>query len=106
MEQTVQALTTKKDFDYFVERCKYWQNKLQLDFIDIRYFHEKRDEGYAASGGGEHKAIIILNKDWSNVERREVSKVELNKSALHEILHLFLDRPEEEIIARLQKIIL
>jgi len=88
--------TTIKDFEYFVERCRHWQEVFQLRSWGIIYQHEdeKDDEDLAEAkaivmfaGYGDLVATVVLNKSWGHVP---VTRNGLDRCALHEVLEIFL----------------
>jgi len=79
---------TNKDFEYFKNKCGYWQNKLSLNTWEIDYYFTS-EEGNMAECSTNYegrKASIGLAKKWQT----SISKKELDRTALHEILELLL----------------
>lgn len=80
--------TSKKDFEYFKQRCFYWQKELGLQCWEINFTHNKKYPDNRATTGYRLKAFnstIHLNIDWQD---DEISNEALDRSALHEVLHL------------------
>ena len=109
MYKPIKLQTKEKDFQYFVERCNFWLDKIHLNNWYVSYEHvDLGDTCYAQSQGwiARWKAVIRLNKNWSNNgDQKSVDKESLDIIARHEVLHILMLHPEEEVVARLTKII-
>lgn len=82
--------TTKEDFQYFKTCCLDWQNKLSIKNWSLYFEHTKVEGCYAktAWSTSEMAATVQLATSWDNL--RPKTKEELNKLALHEVLHVLL----------------
>lgn len=79
--------TSKKDFEYFKERCLFWQKELGLMNWEITFEHKPLKDKYAETSYGFQgaKSTITLN---TTMPKGEVIQYRLESSALHEVLHL------------------
>lgn len=94
--------TSKKDFEYFKERCKYWQKELGLMRWELTFFHSELKDKRAEIVFDEEgcSASAHLSTDWGDIYP---TKKEVDYSALHEVLHLLfakLTGISEEYFAR------
>ena len=85
--------TSAQDFQYFKKRCLYWQEQLGLGQWEIYFSHIDLIDKRAISSWqiGARKATITLSVDWG--EDKEINPIndeQLNRSALHEMLHILL----------------
>lgn len=121
---TKNSKPTKKQFEYFQERAEYWRHRLGLINWGVYYKHDKTDQSYASVNWSMQDALatVTLTADgWD--EWRPLNDVELDKVALHEMLHLMLaiycsvaearyttqseiDIAEHSIIRQLEEVIL
>lgn len=113
---------SKKHFEYFKGRCRYWKEKLGLTEWQLYFAFRKEDEKFAwvnirVSG---RVATIGLNAEYADWLPKP-DKSSMDKHALHEVLHILLakledkaycyvsidevDRDSEEIVNRLAYII-
>ena len=78
--------TTKADFEYFVERCCYWQDQLGLTTYMLTILHEQVEDSRAGFRAGYKgmKATVMLSPEW----KLKPTRAMLNRSALHEMLHV------------------
>lgn len=81
--------TTKRDFDLFKEFARKWQKKLSLTGWAIYFYHEKLEDEYASSAWhmSGRAATLKFSTKWDI--GREFSEAEIERLALHEILHIF-----------------
>jgi len=82
---------TQKDFEYFKKKVKYWLKKFGLKEWDT-FFEFKKDTngGFAEINWNceKVKATITLKRKWNcGVSDK---KYQIEKTALHEVLHLLL----------------
>ena len=84
--------TTKKHFDYFTSRCRYYQKELGLMGWDLSILHEDVGESFATCflDGNEKWCTIKLTTDWGDGKSKPLTEFELDISAYHEVLHLRL----------------
>lgn len=83
--------TTKKDFDFFVKRCCWLQEAFSIKNVNLNFVHkELPGEALAECQCSNYSRIatIRLGKVWDV----PVTKRELSKTALHEMLHVALSR--------------
>ena len=80
--------TTTKDFETFKTYCLKWQRELGLMNWNLYFEWKKNDEQYAGCNYSvpDGVATIALSKQWDDF--RKVNKSELNRCALHEVLHI------------------
>jgi len=82
---------TQKDFEYFKKRVKYWLKKLGLKEWDAFFEFKKDTKGGFAEINWNYegaKATITLKGKWHC--KVSDKKYQIEKSALHEVLHLLL----------------
>lgn len=83
---------TKKHFEYFKERCKYWQVKFGL--IDCHIYYEfkydKEIRGSCTASYTNRIATILLSTDM-DCAPHEVNKF-VDHTAFHEVMELFLSQ--------------
>jgi hypothetical protein len=117
--------TTKEDFELFKKSATKWQNALSLTNWSLYFDHKSEDmrDRYACVywDMGAHLATIVFTKDWDDL--RAKTEKEIEKVALHEVLHLVtanlmaeaearytssssIDIAEHEIIRRFEHILL
>lgn len=82
--------TTKADFQLFQRSCEKYLSTLGMAEWSVFYDHTDCGDTYAQthwklSGG---VATIVLNTQWD--ELRPKSDVEIERLALHEVLHILL----------------
>ena len=86
--------TTKQDFEYFKSQCRVWQEILELGSWELYFCHKKLDSEFFAEVASNYKgqkASIFLNTNFKvdvEIDKRE----QIKKTALHEMLHVFLNR--------------
>ena len=88
--------TSKKDFEYYCKRVRYWIDQFGLFEFEIDFVHRfLGDEpgflndytaGIRLSAAGRC-ATFYLNKDWG---LDKISNLALNRVAIHEVGHLLL----------------
>lgn len=90
---------SEKDFEYFKQRCLYWKSVLGLSRYDF-YFQfggDKEDEGRfygtVISTSSSMGATFNLCKTWK--PERPVIRSEIDRLALHEVLHVLFTRFRE-----------
>jgi len=79
--------TTQKDFEYFKDRCNFWQEFFGLINWKIYLDHKKTDvlaSCYTDYCG--QVATLTLSTSWN----MPVTKESLNVSAIHEVLEIML----------------
>ena len=85
--------TTKKDFEVFKRECEYWVKKLQLDDMEIHYWHEnptnERADASTSIDTVGRRADIRFSVD--NFDPNEFSLKYIKDVARHEMLHILLD---------------
>lgn len=83
---------TLLDFEKFKEYCEIWRHKLGLTNWAV-YYHMTSDipDSYGDCSWETEGAVgvIRISKKWDS-ESRPLNDKELDKLALHEILHLWL----------------
>jgi len=112
----------KKDFAYFIKRCKYWLALFQLDNWEVDFYCKdiessaKLNRNYMGC-----RASIYLNENME-IENGRTIKQSIDINAKHECTHLLvsnlaglahiryvqsdeIDKTEEELIVKLQGII-
>lgn len=92
--------TTKKDFVSFRGHCLEWQKKFGLLDWVVYFYHKKIDDSYANTMWqmSSSVAVITLSTSWD--DGRPLSDVELDRLALHEVLHVLLAKLIAEAEAR------
>ena len=93
MEEDMEILTTKADFEYFKKRCLFWIDYFGLKGWEYYFFHEQWNEKTFANVRINVIGRVVslnLSKKWSNV--RKTTKVELDKCAFHEVCEVLLGR--------------
>lgn len=92
--------TTAKHFEQFKGYCSKWQNTLGLKDWAIYYYHKKLEHTYAETKWtmSDSVAVISLGTLWDN--GREFNQKELERLALHEVLHILTARMIAEAEAR------
>ncbi len=81
--------TSKKHYDYFKQRCRYYQKELGLVGWDLTFRHENIDAYANCHCDGDEKwCIIKLATDWGNGKDKALTDDELDVSAFHEVVHL------------------
>lgn len=80
---------TEENCAFFKERVLFWQNHLKLDDWEVTVQGTTKDEvlGQARIDLGGKSAVIFIGSDWGE---RKVTEEELDLTALHEVLHVFL----------------
>lgn len=115
--------TTKEDFLLFKKYALEWQERLGVTEWALYFEHTKDNmtDVYAQVfwDNGARLATIRFNKDWDGL--REKSPKEIERAALHEVLHVlfadfcaagearystqaYLDSSEHAVIRRLEKV--
>lgn len=91
--------TTKADFAYFVERCRYWIEEFQLNDHEWDFEHKLCDDCLAEfKYDREQRHVTMrLNTNWDD---DAVTRDELNKTAFHEICEAMLFDVEDLAWAR------
>jgi len=81
--------TTKKDFDYFKQRCRYWIKRFGLTDWRMDYDHDDTPEAKATCSWrvDSRTALITLGINWTITP---TNKSELNRTAFHEVCELLL----------------
>ncbi len=83
--------TSKKHYDYFKQRCRYYQKELGLMGYSLDYLHEDIEEyGYCHADIDAKACTIKLCTDWGNGKIRPLTLCELDLLAYHEVQHLRL----------------
>lgn len=83
--------TTKKHFEYFSERVTFWVTALGLTNYEVDVEHENLKEGRLAEAQiGKFWATVRLAKNWAT--KPENIEEELERCAVHEVLHILLNR--------------
>jgi len=83
--------TTKTHFELFKKECLYWHERLGLQRWDLIIAHEELDSliSQLRYNAIAHRATVVLNITWVDVDRAETLNDELIiSSAIHEISHL------------------
>lgn len=82
--------TTKKDFDYFKVQCLKWQNKLGIINWAVHFDHKSLEDVYAKTAWKtqDMMAVVQLNTTWDKL--RPKNNKELDRLALHEMMHVLL----------------
>lgn len=80
--------TSKQDFDYYKERCLYWQKHLSLDTWRLYFEHDADKDilGYCLPIYSNRVATMGFSTEFTEA----VTKRAINELALHEILELLL----------------
>jgi hypothetical protein len=80
--------TTRKDYKYFSERVKYWQEKFNLGDWRIELCLEELEDVMAECQMwyDSHGAHVRMNTNFPNPIDRQY----INKLALHEVCHILL----------------
>lgn len=83
--------TTKNDYEEFKGHAEKWRLKLGLTNWAVYYKHEKINEAYAniSWSSRDQIATIKLSTGWDTSWRSKDS-VQLERCALHEVLHLLM----------------
>lgn len=114
--------TTKRDFAKFQEYCNEYIATLGLNEWSVHYDHSSLDDDYARTYFKVSSGVstIILNTYWDDL--RPKTNSELERLALHEVLHLLtaplmgaaerrftttheIDAAEHLLIRRLEKLV-
>ena len=83
--------TTKKHYEYFKERCRYYQKELGLMGWEIHILHRDISDFAEITANSDNKAAeVVLALNWNNNCDIKPSEEELDATAFHEILHLRL----------------
>lgn len=92
--------TTARDFAYFGSRCQHWIAALGLTNWHVAFRHEPDDSvlGAVHMNRSSRQATIVLAAQWP--DRDKVTDRELDRVALHEVLHILLAPLEEQVIER------
>lgn len=87
--------TTEKHFEYFQERFRYWCDYLGVKGWSIYFEHKSYDNAYATMliNYSGRAATVGLNTEWP--EPRLLNQQTLDRSALHEALHLLIAPVED-----------
>lgn len=82
--------TTKQQFEHFKECATNWQQKLGLVNWALYFNHTKLDGKYGETiwSTRDMAATIQFAKDWDTF--RPLNDDEINKLALHEVLHVLM----------------
>lgn len=116
--------TTKTDFEEFKGYAEKWRKQLGLTNWAVYYKHRKTDGNYAEISLSikDQIAAVSFGTDW-NTDWRIKDSTQLERCALHEMLHLLLihfyhhaesryttqealDQSEHSIIRQLENVIL
>ena len=86
--------TTRKDFDYFARRCRYWAIRFGMGEWELRVVYEDASPTVETLAGvwrnGDNRvATVHLSKDWKD---DVVTRRQLDVCASEEILHCLLNR--------------
>lgn len=82
--------TTKLQFELFKNDCLAWQKKLGLTNWVIYFYHKKIEDSYANTAWHMSSAAATINLSTVWDEGRLYSEKELDRLALHEVLHVLL----------------
>lgn len=85
--------TTKRHFEYFRERCLYYQKELGLLDWEVTALHTSDPTGYAHCVTASKVRICrieLSTKDWSDLGWKSPTRRELDILAYHEMIHLRL----------------
>ena len=82
--------TTQKDFETFKQYCEEWRQKLGVCDWSIHYAHDDSEGTYARTFWKltDMVSTIQFGKHWDDL--RPKTDHEINKVALHEVLHLVM----------------
>jgi len=80
--------TTKADFETFKAAAKTWQTKLGLMDWALYFDHKLLEDEYARCywANSDKTATIVLSTHWDKL--RPKTNQEIERAALHEVLHL------------------
>ena len=86
--------TSRKDFDYFARRCRYWATRFGMGEWELRVVYEDAPPDLESLAGvwrdGENRvATVRLSKNWKD---DVVTRRQLDVCAIEEILHCLLNR--------------
>lgn len=82
--------TSKQEYEYFKTSCLNWREVLGLKNWALYFEHTKAEGTYAKTHWSttQMAATIQFATDWDNT--RPKNDTEINKLALHEVLHVLL----------------
>lgn len=82
--------TTLKDFDTYQKLCLEWQKRLGLTNWALYFQRDDDRSSYGRTRWDIDGAVatITLSKEWDDF--RSINDSELNRLALHEMLHVLL----------------
>lgn len=82
--------TTKADFEYFKERCQHWIQYLSMADWSVHYSHKELENNYAETywQTSSGVATVALSTYWDDL--RPKTQPEIDRLALHEVLHLVM----------------
>jgi len=114
--------TTKKDFEYFKERCLYWLDRFQLNNWEVNFKHEyiKGSQTQLTRSYSGCRATLWLSTEIDIFAKS--AKKEIDDNAKHEVTHILcsnlsglahnryiseneIDKTEEELVMKLLRII-
>lgn len=87
------------NYKYFQERVKYWQKQLSCLDWSIHFENKPLDDEYARTNMHNEAGVatIILATSFP---KKDLTDYQLDKTALHEVLHLLLNDFSTEAKAR------
>ncbi len=82
--------TSKKHYDYFKQRCRYYQKELGLLGWDLTFLRENIDCYASCRTKAQNRIgkITLSTKDWDDLGYVNITQRELDSLAWHEIVHL------------------
>lgn len=85
--------TTKKDFEYFKQRCHHWISVFGINDWNVNYAHTKRINCRAVfdpmgAGSVGRECYLALATEWPS--DLPINEENLCHTALHEVVHLLL----------------
>jgi hypothetical protein len=94
---------TEDNFKKFVALCKFWKNHFGLFDFHIHYYHEKFDDAAdlarTLANSEDRTAAVAINNRWLI----PVTDEEIQRVALHEMMHVLLadlsEAAEQRIIS-------
>lgn len=86
--------TTKKQFDYFKQRCLYWRDKLGLRgwCLTFKYGTDDDDQYYAhyAMDGGARNIIVSFTSEWAEEDNLSLNNTNIDRVAFHECCEMLI----------------
>lgn len=82
--------TTKQHYLDFQKYAKKWQEKLGVSNWAVYFYHRSLEDAYASTAWQMSGAVATMTfcTNWDN--GRELNDAELERVALHEVLHLLM----------------